>query len=108
MPFAGGVFTRLYNWTTDRNNSVKIMASRMDAEFNGMATALSSCVLKDGTQTTTALVPFAAGISVGTTLTVGGGGTFTGDLGVGGALSVTGGASIGGQLSVTGTISGSA
>jgi hypothetical protein len=66
MAFSSGVFTRLYSWATDKTNGVKITASRMDAEMNGMATGLSTCILKDGTQTTTAVVPFAAGLSVGT------------------------------------------
>jgi hypothetical protein len=51
------VFARLYSWVTDRNNNVKISASRMDAEFDGIATALSQCVLKDGTQTVTSALP---------------------------------------------------
>ncbi len=57
MPFSSGVFNRIYSWTTDAANGVKIRADRMDAEMNGMATALSTCVLKDGTQTITANLP---------------------------------------------------
>lgn len=41
MAFSGDVFTRLYNWVTDKNNGVKIQAARMDAEFDGIATGLS-------------------------------------------------------------------
>lgn len=71
MAFSGGVFTRLYNWVTDRNNGIKILASRMDAEFDGMATGLSTCLLKDGTQTVTANIPMAShkftGLAAGTT-----------------------------------------
>lgn len=52
-----GVFVRLYTWVTDRNNSVKITASRMDAEMDGMATALSTALYKDGQQTPTANLP---------------------------------------------------
>lgn len=44
MPFSGGVFTRLYSWVTDRNNLIKINAPRMDAEFDGIATALNAIV----------------------------------------------------------------
>lgn len=55
--FSAGVYTRFYNWVTDRNNSVRITASRMDQEFDSIATALSACVLKDGTQTITADLP---------------------------------------------------
>ena len=64
MAFSGGVFSRLYDWTTDRDNGVKILASRMDEEFDGMATGLSTCILKDGTQTCTAAVPFAEGLTI--------------------------------------------
>jgi hypothetical protein len=58
MPFSSGVFSRLYSWATDKAGGVKIRADRMDAEMDGMATALSSCILKDGTQTITAAIPF--------------------------------------------------
>ena len=64
MAFSSGTFSRLYDWTTDRDAGVKIRADRMDQEFDGIATALTTAVLKDGTQTTTATVPFAFGISV--------------------------------------------
>lgn len=59
MPFSSGVFTRLYNWVSDRNAGTRIMAARVDAEMDGMATGLSNCVLKDGTQTITANIPMA-------------------------------------------------
>lgn len=59
MAFAGGTFSRLYNWITDRDGAVKIRADRMDAEMDGFATGLSTCVLKDGTQTVTADLPMA-------------------------------------------------
>lgn len=42
MPFISGVFTRLYDWTDDRDSGVKIRADRMDAEFDGIATALTT------------------------------------------------------------------
>lgn len=58
MAFSNGVFSRLYSWVTDRDNSVKIRADRMDAEMDGFATGLSACILKDGTQTITANIPF--------------------------------------------------
>lgn len=58
MPYNGsGVFTRVYNWVTDKNNSINITASRMDTEDNGFATGLSTCLLKDGTQNPTANLP---------------------------------------------------
>lgn len=59
MAFSGGVFTRLYNWITDRNAGTRITAARMDAEMDGFATGLSQCVLKDGTQTITANIPMS-------------------------------------------------
>jgi hypothetical protein len=55
MPLNGsGTFTRLYTWVNDRINGVKITDSRMDAEFDGIATALSSAMYKDGQQTNAA------------------------------------------------------
>lgn len=57
MAFSSGVFSNLYDWTVDKANSIKIQASRMQAEFADIATALSTCVLKDGTQTLTADLP---------------------------------------------------
>ena len=58
MAFNGsGVFNRLYNWVTDRNDGVPITASRMDGELDGMATGLSTCLTKDGQTTPTANIP---------------------------------------------------
>ncbi len=59
-----GTFNRLYDWTNDRDNSIKILAERMDAEMDGMATALSQSIASDGQTTTTARVPFGVGITV--------------------------------------------
>lgn len=64
MAFNGsGVFSRLFNWVTDKTNLVPVTASRMDSEMDGMATGLSSCLVKDGQQTATARIPFALGVS---------------------------------------------
>ena len=61
MAFNGfGTFTRLYTWVTDKANTVKITASRMDAEFDGIATGLSNCMTKDGQTTLTADIPFSS------------------------------------------------
>ncbi len=58
MPLNGsGTFTRVYNWVTDRNAAVKIQASRMDTEFDGIATALSNALYRDGQATPTAPLP---------------------------------------------------
>jgi hypothetical protein len=64
MAYSSGTFSRLYDWTDDRDNGIKIRADRMDAEFDGIATGLSTALLKDGTQTATAKIPFAVGLSV--------------------------------------------
>ncbi len=64
MAFNGaGVFNRLYNWANDKAANIKIRADRMDAEMDGFATGLTTCITKDGQTTTTALIPFASGIS---------------------------------------------
>jgi hypothetical protein len=58
-----GTFNRVHDWTTDKTNAVAVTASRMDDEMDGMATGLSSAIVKDGQQTTTARIPFALGVS---------------------------------------------
>jgi hypothetical protein len=58
MAFNGsGTFNRIYNWVTDKANGFKITASRMDGEFDGIATGLSQCITKDGQTTITANIP---------------------------------------------------
>jgi hypothetical protein len=58
MAFNGsGVFVRLYNWVNDKANGIKIRADRMDAEMNGFAAGLSTCITKDGQTTPTANLP---------------------------------------------------
>jgi hypothetical protein len=64
MPFSGGTFTKLFNWLTDPQRSEKIFNSRLDDEFGGIATGLSTAILKNGATTTTAAIPFAQGISL--------------------------------------------
>src|SRR3990167_4882882 len=59
MAFASGVFSRIHNFVTDKANAINVTASRVDAELDGIATALSSAVLKDGTQTVTANIPLS-------------------------------------------------
>lgn len=60
MPFNGaGTFTRVYNWVSDKANGIKITASRMDGEFDGVANGLSNCITKDGQTTISANIPFA-------------------------------------------------
>jgi len=43
-----GTYVRYYNWTADASNAIPIMASRMDTEDNGFATALTNCITRDG------------------------------------------------------------
>jgi len=64
MPFSSGTFTRTFDCTTDRDNGVKILASKFDTELDGFATGLSTTILKDGTQTCTAAIPFAEGLTI--------------------------------------------
>ena len=64
MPFSSGTFSRVHDFTDDRDNGIKIQAARMDAEMDGIATALTTTILKDGTQTCTAAIPFAQGITI--------------------------------------------
>lgn len=60
MAFQGdGNFLRVHNWVADRDASIKIRADRMDAECDGFATGLSTCITKDGQTTITANIPFA-------------------------------------------------
>ena len=60
MAFNGsGTFVRVHNWVTDRDASIPITASRMDAEHDGFATGLSNCITKDGQTTVTANLPMA-------------------------------------------------
>ena len=70
MSFSGGVFSRLYNFVNDRDAGIKVVASRMDAEMDGIATGLSTAILKDGTQIVTANIPMATykftGLGAGT------------------------------------------
>jgi hypothetical protein len=43
-----GIFVRAYNWVQDKANAIPITASRMDTEFDGIATGLSNCITRDG------------------------------------------------------------
>lgn len=58
MPFNGsGTFSRLYSWVVDAANDVNISSTRMDAELNGMAAALTNCVTRDGQSPPSADLP---------------------------------------------------
>src|SRR6185312_7237645 len=55
-----GVWTRLYNWTNDAANGIKIRADRMDSEMNDMtANGLSAVLTRDGQGQPTANLPMA-------------------------------------------------
>lgn len=64
MAFNGtGTFSRLYNWVSDAASGINIRADRSDNELDGIATGLSTAICKDGQTTTTAVIPFAFGLS---------------------------------------------
>lgn len=80
MPFSGGVFTRTDGTFTgatvfqqERDAGEDILAVNLDYEATDMATGLSTCILKDGTQTITANIPWAGfqitGLGAGTART---------------------------------------
>jgi hypothetical protein len=66
-----GTFVRTHDWTQDRSNGVTVNADRMDAEHDGFATGLSTCITKDGQTTVTADLPMNThkftGLAAGTT-----------------------------------------
>jgi len=58
MAFNGsGTFVRVHDWTDDKANSIPVTASRTDAEDDGFATGLSTCITKDGQTTISADLP---------------------------------------------------
>lgn len=60
MPFdVSGNFTRVHDFETDRTNGIKILASRMDAEFDNFATGMNSVFFRSG------LVPMTGDIAMG-------------------------------------------
>lgn len=60
MPYNGlGTFSLTYNWQQDQANGILVRADRMDTQEEDIATGLSTCLLKDGTQTVTANIPMA-------------------------------------------------
>ena len=74
MAFNGsGTFVRLFNWVTDRNAGIKILASRMDQEQDGIATGLTNCLTRDGQSTPSQNLPMATkkhtGVGAGTAKT---------------------------------------
>jgi hypothetical protein len=50
MPWSSGTFTRFYGasgWTDDKNNAVKILASRHDTHDQDLADGINSCLTRD-------------------------------------------------------------
>jgi hypothetical protein len=67
MPFSAGVFTRTDGTFTgatvfqqERDAAIDILAVNLDYESQDIANGLSTCILKDGTQTITANIPWAS------------------------------------------------
>jgi hypothetical protein len=49
MPFdASGNFTRNYNFVQDAANGIKILAARVDGEFDNIATGMNAVFFRDG------------------------------------------------------------
>ena len=48
MSFVNGIFKRIHNWVTDKNNHIPITAERMDEELNDIVAGLSKTLLRDG------------------------------------------------------------
>lgn len=63
-PYNGaGVFTPPIDFVLDAQNGIKILATRQMVNWNDYATnGLSNVITKDGQSTTTAPIPFAAGL----------------------------------------------
>lgn len=85
-----GTYVRFHDWTDDKAAVVPVTGSRMDTEMDGIATALTNRICRDGQSTTTARIPFASGISTaagGALIT--GNSTITGTFGVSSIVTVT-------------------
>lgn len=55
MPWSGGgVFSRVHNWVTDKSNSIKVIASRMDAECDNFRQGIEAAFAKNGENAATA------------------------------------------------------
>lgn len=57
MPWSGGSFSRVHDWTTDAAASIDIEASRMDAEDDNLRDGINDCVHKGGQNTATGDLP---------------------------------------------------
>lgn len=59
MPWVGSDFQRVHNFSADASSGINILASRQDAEFDGIATGLEACLKLDGTNAPAADFPMA-------------------------------------------------
>jgi hypothetical protein len=60
MPFDGsGNFTRVHKWTDDRDNNIKILADRHDAEDDNFASAFNLAFMRTG------IVPMTGNLNMG-------------------------------------------
>lgn len=60
MPFDGsGNFSRLYSWQADRDNGIRILASKMDGEFDNFAAGMNVVFFRNG------LVPMSGNLNMG-------------------------------------------
>lgn len=62
MAFSGTTFTKLFNWLTDPQRNEKIFNSRLDDEFGGIATGLTTLA----TQSASVIGSFTRDISLAT------------------------------------------
>lgn len=92
MPFSAGSYSFVANSWNPAVGATNISAADWNAQVTDLSTALSTCLLKDGTQTATASIPFAAGITVA-----------SGNAIVGNASALTDGFGNTGQLQLVGT-----
>lgn len=65
MPYSGGSYSLPVTSWNPAVASTTISATDWNTTATDLSTALSTCLLKDGTQTATALIPFAQSIRVG-------------------------------------------
>lgn len=66
MPFNGsGDFSRVHNWQQDRDNGIKILALRMDQEFDNFQGGMNLVFLRNG------LVPMTGNLNMGTNYLLG-------------------------------------
>jgi hypothetical protein len=55
-----GTYVRVHDFTADATAGIAIRADRMDAEFDAITTALSTCLTKDGQTTPTGAIPMGS------------------------------------------------